>query len=201
MATKKTTEERIFEGALSALARQGPRKLAMSDVCEEAGIARGTLYRYFSSKEELLEALADYVSSLLSASLEEQIAEHHEPIARVEVVVDTLIGFWERHPEMSRIGRLETAFSLSYVERRVLPRFRVVLHEVLDPVLSENALVKNGTATVDDIVDVMLRVAFSHFFVPMENSTGVRHILIDLASPPVPEQISPARRRKSGLAS
>ena len=47
------TVNRILDGALRALARRGLRKLSMSDICEEAGISRGTLYRYFKSKDWL----------------------------------------------------------------------------------------------------------------------------------------------------
>lgn len=50
MAASSDTHTRILDGALSALARRGVRKLSMSDVGAEAGISRGTLYRYFRDK-------------------------------------------------------------------------------------------------------------------------------------------------------
>ena len=48
------TRERILDGALRAIARHGLTKLGMSDVSDSAGVSRGTLYRYFPSREELL---------------------------------------------------------------------------------------------------------------------------------------------------
>ena len=55
-----TTRERILEATLDVLARSGPRKLSLSDVAEAAGVSRPTLYRWFPSKEELLDAFGRY---------------------------------------------------------------------------------------------------------------------------------------------
>lgn len=54
--------ERILQGGLAALSRHGATLLSMSDVCEAGGFSRATLYRYFSRKEDLLEAVGEYVS-------------------------------------------------------------------------------------------------------------------------------------------
>ncbi|GLX02654.1 TetR/AcrR family transcriptional regulator [Microtetraspora sp. NBRC 16547] len=54
----KATEERILETAGELLKRLGRDKVSMSDVARTASVARGTLYRYFESREVLLEALS-----------------------------------------------------------------------------------------------------------------------------------------------
>jgi DNA-binding phage protein len=50
---------RILSGALDAIASRGARRLSMSDIIEASGVSRGTLYRYFSNKEEVLSAVAE----------------------------------------------------------------------------------------------------------------------------------------------
>jgi AcrR family transcriptional regulator len=51
------THERLLD-ATDRLVRQfGMRKTSMADVARGAGVARGTLYRYFESREVLLDAL------------------------------------------------------------------------------------------------------------------------------------------------
>ena len=49
--------EKILDGTMKLLSRQGTRKLSVSDICAASGVARGTFYRYFSTKEEVLDAL------------------------------------------------------------------------------------------------------------------------------------------------
>jgi len=49
--------ERIVQGALKALQEQEYERIQIRDVAASAGVALGTLYRYFSSKEHLYAAV------------------------------------------------------------------------------------------------------------------------------------------------
>jgi AcrR family transcriptional regulator len=63
MAANNEMLERILNATLTMLGRRGVRKLSMSDVSVEAGIARGILYHYVSDKQDLLRAIAVHVES------------------------------------------------------------------------------------------------------------------------------------------
>ena len=54
------TSDRILDATLAVLGRAGPRRLSLSDVASAAGVSRPTLYRWFPSKEALLEAFGAY---------------------------------------------------------------------------------------------------------------------------------------------
>src|SRR6185312_4569273 len=49
--------EAIFKAALKLVQREGFTALKMSDVAKDAGIATGTVYVYFESKEDLINQL------------------------------------------------------------------------------------------------------------------------------------------------
>lgn len=55
-----TTSERILAATSEVLARNGVTKLSLSDVAQQAGVSRPTLYRWFSSKEALLDAFGEW---------------------------------------------------------------------------------------------------------------------------------------------
>jgi AcrR family transcriptional regulator len=174
---KSETVSRIIDGALSALARQGLRKLSMVDVCHEAGIARGTLYRYFKSKDDVLEAIGHHVVQNLAVALDRSIEERPEPGNRVRVVADVLIGtFWELHPELVQVGQLEPAFTLLYLNR-VLPKFQEILRDTLSPILAETAAVRTGTVTADQLVDIVIRISVSHYLLPNDFSEALPELL------------------------
>ena len=179
------TVSRILDGAISALARQGPKKFSMSDICEEAGIARGTLYRYFRNKDEILESLGDHVTGQLAAALQEGIEARPELDHRVVVVMDSMTAFWTGHPELVLLGKLEPGFVLQYIERTI-PGFKPMLHNFLDPVLSRSELVKSRVATEEQIIDLLLRVVFSYYYMPMADESdrsAAWNILDTLAAP------------------
>ena len=59
----------LLEAATAVFARLGYEGARMDDIAEEAGVAKGLLYRHFDSKEELFRALMDQRGNEFSARL------------------------------------------------------------------------------------------------------------------------------------
>src|SRR5512143_755882 len=57
MANNDERQQQILDAAASVIIRLGYDKATMSDIAEEAGASRRTVYQYFNGKEELFEAL------------------------------------------------------------------------------------------------------------------------------------------------
>ena len=57
MPDSDKTRDQIISAAAEGFARLGYDKTSMSDVAQEAGLSRRTIYLYFKGKEELFEAL------------------------------------------------------------------------------------------------------------------------------------------------
>jgi AcrR family transcriptional regulator len=49
--------QQILSAAAAVIVRQGYDKTTMSDIADEAGVSRGTVYLYFKGKEEIFDAL------------------------------------------------------------------------------------------------------------------------------------------------
>ena len=70
----------ILDAAVRVFARQGFHTCRVSDIADEAGVAYGLVYHYFSSKEEILDTLfLDRWGLMLDAIAE---ADRREPTAR-----------------------------------------------------------------------------------------------------------------------
>jgi AcrR family transcriptional regulator len=80
---KKTN---ILDAARTVFSRQGYAQTAVDDVAEEARIAKGTLYLYFKSKEEL------YLAALVS-DLRAMAAEGRREIEAVDTFREKLRAF------------------------------------------------------------------------------------------------------------
>ena len=55
-----STRQRLLVATAEVLARKGMTKLSLSEVALQAGVSRPTLYRWFASKEELLDAFGGW---------------------------------------------------------------------------------------------------------------------------------------------
>jgi TetR/AcrR family transcriptional repressor of uid operon len=68
-ATQAARRAHILDAAEICFARAGFHRTSMQDICKEAGVSAGALYVYFSSKEELIEGIAERDRSKLAEEL------------------------------------------------------------------------------------------------------------------------------------
>ena len=78
---------KILQGALAGIARRGVRKLSMSDISEAAAVSRGTLYRHFSTKEEVLDAVSEHVSLSFEQGVVEAALAQSDPLEALRAVL------------------------------------------------------------------------------------------------------------------
>jgi len=67
--------ERLLEAGLSAFSRNGYAEVTIDDVCRSAGIAKGSFYRHYASKEELFFAAAAVVGTRTAVAFAEHAGE------------------------------------------------------------------------------------------------------------------------------
>ncbi|MFF3324882.1 TetR/AcrR family transcriptional regulator [Streptomyces sp. NPDC002889] len=79
----------IIDGASRCFARNGFHATSMQDILREAGLSAGAVYRYFRSKEELIEAIADEAFSGIRAAFEE--AARHTPPPTPDVLLGRVL--------------------------------------------------------------------------------------------------------------
>lgn len=77
MRNRDTAKEQlIMNTALTMIAEIGLAGVKMNDLAQKAGVATGTLYIYFASKEELIHKLYGYVCCELGSDLQKNIQEN-----------------------------------------------------------------------------------------------------------------------------
>ena len=73
--TKLDVSEQIFDATDRLMAKEGLHHLSMHKLAKEAGIAAGTIYLYFKSKDELLAQFARRVFNKFAVAIEEGFDE------------------------------------------------------------------------------------------------------------------------------
>jgi TetR/AcrR family fatty acid metabolism transcriptional regulator len=71
MATTTDKRRVILDGAVRVFARQGFHTCRVADIADEAGVAYGLVYHYFSSKEQILDTLFLERWSIMLTAIEE----------------------------------------------------------------------------------------------------------------------------------
>ena len=93
--------KRIVQAAAALASRGGIEAMQMRTVSERAGVALGTLYRYFPSKMDLVVAVVSEELDLLEGSIERRPPRGADPAQRaVEVLMRATRGLM-REPELA----------------------------------------------------------------------------------------------------
>jgi AcrR family transcriptional regulator len=92
--------EKILEAAARLFGTQRFHEVRMDDIASAAEVGKGTLYRYFSDKEELYVALLARASEQFMAGMEDVVAGEGSPRARLETMVAAIIDYFDTHPHL-----------------------------------------------------------------------------------------------------
>jgi TetR/AcrR family transcriptional regulator, repressor for uid operon len=145
--------ERILRATFKVLCRHGYGKLNLSDVAAQAGISRPTLYKSFSSKDQLLSAFSEFELRLLRAELDRAIADRTGG-ERVEALLRFLVDFYGSY-QMRGLVEIEPGLVLDQMAR-ALPQ----LVDVIAPLL-EGQVTDPETAAM-----TLVRLSLCHYLVP-----------------------------------
>src|SRR6266567_2905448 len=75
--TRHESKTSILNAALKVFRTKGYSATRIEDICQEAGLTKGSFFHHFSTKEELAIAAADYWSEVTSALF--AVAPYHQP--------------------------------------------------------------------------------------------------------------------------
>lgn len=84
----EATEKKILEVALHRIIKHGESGVSMTEICRDVGISRPTIYRYFPTREVLLESTFDMLVDDYLEKLEQVVGEVSSPLMLVDVITD-----------------------------------------------------------------------------------------------------------------
>lgn len=96
-------KEEILDCAARLFARQGYRGLDVQLVADTLGVGKGTIYRYFATKQDLFFAAVDRGMRQLSARVDEATAGLDDPAEVIRAGVRTYLRFFNEHPELTEL--------------------------------------------------------------------------------------------------
>jgi AcrR family transcriptional regulator len=148
----KDKRSRILDAAQSLFLSYGVKRTALDDVVREAGIAKGTLYLYFDSKDALFAAIAERLCAETLRNAEEAIASSSSITPRIVGCLDAYIGSMHRltaqSPHVAELTESKEALAAP-----IFSAFNRKMRDLLRKVL------KDGGIARADGVDMFLAAA------------------------------------------
>ncbi|WP_069811804.1 TetR/AcrR family transcriptional regulator [Streptomyces sp. TP-A0874] len=104
---RRTTQERLYEAAVTLFAEKGFSATTVEEIAERAGVAKGTVYYNFGSKTELFEELLRHGVGQLTTGLrkaaEETTVRGGSRVEALDAMVRAGLGFMDRYPSFTQL--------------------------------------------------------------------------------------------------
>jgi AcrR family transcriptional regulator len=203
LTTKKEVVAAFRTGEILAAARrlmdqEGVDALTMDEIAQAAGVAKGTLYLYFQSKDELIQALLSQVGEAMRLDLEAIAASSVPPPEKLRQVAMLLLNYVDRESALfpvylrelvrSKSGRGATLTALKEIEERIVtlitqifaegiaknqfipadPRLLTFLLKGLSRAVGYYQMTRDEKDIIQDALPVVLTLLFSGIVLPPE---------------------------------
>jgi AcrR family transcriptional regulator len=97
------TRGRILDAAAEEFGERGFHEAAVSGITQRAGVALGSFYTYFNSKEELYRALVEHMGEVTRRWLVERTAGARDRLDAERKGIEAFIEFVRSHKSLYRI--------------------------------------------------------------------------------------------------
>jgi AcrR family transcriptional regulator len=165
---KAQRREEILACAARVFAKRGYPGTDMQAVADAAGVAKGTIYLYFASKEELFLAAVDQGMKNLRAFVDAAIEGVGDSLEVIGTAIRAYLHFFKEHPEQAELLILERA---EFRDRKQSTYFahredrKCRWHTLLRELIASGRLRDIPVTRIDDVMgDLVYGTMFTNHF-------------------------------------
>ncbi|MDX2227884.1 MAG: TetR/AcrR family transcriptional regulator [Verrucomicrobiae bacterium] len=97
--TKQERRRQILESARNLFIQKPYQEMVMDEVARDAHVAKGTLYLYFKSKEDLLAGVLEEMMNQVDAAIHEEIQADMDAAEKIRRRIGIYLRFTDRNRE------------------------------------------------------------------------------------------------------
>lgn len=165
MRVVKDAEERrneILDAAEKLFGEKGFDGTSTNDILNEVGIARGTLYYHFSSKEDILDAMIERITDRLAANAEAIVKKKEIPVLeRLTMTIMSLnINNGLGQEIMKQIHKPQNALMHLKMQERLLTAVNPIVSGLIEEGISDGICSTDYPAEVTEMALLYSNTAF-----------------------------------------
>lgn len=149
--------ERILDAAERIFAQRGFFAARVSEIAKEAGVADGTIYLYFKSKDDLLISLFESRMDRFNALLASMIPADARPLDKLQALIKTYLTLVHAQPHVAEVLTIELRQSAKFMKEASNPKFGDLLRMLA-------AIVADGQAAGELTGDIPAPIAARMIF-------------------------------------
>jgi TetR/AcrR family fatty acid metabolism transcriptional regulator len=117
----------ILEAAIDTFAQRGFHHARVSDVARQAGVADGTIYLYFKSKDDLLISLFEEKMEQIVETFQAEVNQHDSAQDRLKCFIELHLRMVAERPALAEVMTVELRQSAKFMREYKAPQFGAYL--------------------------------------------------------------------------
>jgi AcrR family transcriptional regulator len=93
----------LLDAATAVFSQRGFAEADVQEIADRTAVGKGTVYRYFASKEDLFLAAVDHGMRRLKSAVDASIDGIEQPLERIAVGIRAYLTFFDEHPEVAEL--------------------------------------------------------------------------------------------------
>ena len=164
--TEEEARQRIISATASCVERFGPAKTTLSDVANELGVTRQTVYRYYANLGELLSAVAETGLQDFVERMERHLSGFTTP---ADVAIESVVWAVQAIPQERLIGALFQAGETEIFSRETTSAMAVsVGADILRRVPVDWSQIGVGDEELEGLAEILMRLFVSFLQYPAD---------------------------------
>ncbi len=136
VSEKSDKRDRILRAAEIVFSQRGFYNARVSEIAREAGVADGTIYLYFKSKDDLLYSLFEARMTQVNRALSEAVDAQATPQDKLRTFIRTHLSLVAKQPEVAEVLTVELRQSSKFMKEYNNPHFADFL-KILAAIIAE----------------------------------------------------------------
>lgn len=116
MPVKNDKRTRILKAAVKVFAKRGFYQAKVTEIAKAAGVADGTIYLYFKSKDEILISIFDEEMEKFIGKIKAEVAGDANGLEKVRTFVRSHLSFVRQNPRLAQVFQVELRQSNKFIK-------------------------------------------------------------------------------------
>ncbi|MFO7819434.1 MAG: TetR/AcrR family transcriptional regulator [Halanaerobacter sp.] len=117
---EKSKKERVIKAAIKLFSKQGYHDTTVSEIANEAEVAKGTVYWYFDSKEQLFWGIiVSGIEALNQRLITEVRREDRSPREKLKMIVQLHLEFFKNSTEVAKMMQESSVSPSEYLHNEM----------------------------------------------------------------------------------
>lgn len=128
--------DKIIQASLKIFVKKGFFKTQMEDIAKEAGVAKGTLYLYFKSKEELFASFFENIFNQAFSDIEKIKNMPVNAIDKIKIIVKNQIEFCQKNLELfmmmdKELHHMDKTLKMAHT-KKIMKKYENIIYSLSD---------------------------------------------------------------------